>query len=107
MAKLLVIAPPELIQGFRLAGIAAEVTHSADETKQKLLHALESAEYALVAFPEEDAVSFDERTRRRCDQTTRPLLLPFPMTLKKTAGYSAKEYVSQIVRRAVGYQVKI
>jgi len=48
---------------------------------------------------------FEERKLKQLEELELPMIVPIPMIQEK--GVAPEEYVSQMVRRAIGYQVKI
>lgn len=106
MAKILALAVPELVNGFRLAGIETLVTHSADQTYRELLEVVKKLTHELIIIPQEHLTNLDERKRREMDQLTEQVIISVPMS-NLDRQPSPKNFVSELVHRAIGIQIKV
>ena len=105
MFKLTVICPEKLAKGFELTGVDVFTSDSKEKTERLLLQTIEEKKAGLVVLPQEHLESLDERKRKELEKLDFPLIVPVPM-IRETE-MTPEEYVSQMVRRAIGYQVKI
>ncbi|MEJ2182592.1 MAG: V-type ATP synthase subunit F [Nitrospirota bacterium] len=104
MKKIVFITPPGAKPGFALAGVRQMAVEEKDAGK-----ALEEA----VAEPDTGVVALEERLFRKIgERAVRELqarweglitVLPAP----ERAGIGAEEYLEELVRRAVGYHVRV
>lgn len=105
MFKLAVICPEKLARGFELTGVDVFTSDSKEETEEFLFQTIEDKKAGLVILPQEHLEAFEERKRKELEKLEIPLIVPVPMI--QGSDIQAEEYVSQMVRRAIGYQVKI
>ncbi|MFH1858592.1 MAG: V-type ATP synthase subunit F [Candidatus Omnitrophota bacterium] len=105
MYKLAVICPERLEKGFALAGVQTFASDGAGRTQELLLGLLAQKDIGLVLIPQEHLADFEPEIFKKAELLPLPLVVPVPMSGKPTA--SPETYVSQIVRRAVGYPIKI
>lgn len=107
MPKMLILTDSETATGFRLAGV--EVREASEDDALKELEAIiESEQYGLVAVDEglvPDPVRATERAMRGRDL---PVILPMPsLGVAFGAGGDATEYMKDLVRSAIGFDIKI
>ena len=99
------ICQPDLAPGFGLAGIAAEAPQP-QAADAELADVLRRREPGIVLLQEQlhDALSPD--LRARLDRSATPVVVPFPGPAW-AAPASAEERVVELLRRAIGYRVKL
>lgn len=107
MPKMLVLTDNETATGFRLAGV--EVREATAETAQgELENIIESDGYGLVAVDEgliPDPVNASERAMRGRNL---PVILPMPsLGAAFDEDSDAKEYMGNLVRSAIGFDIKL
>jgi vacuolar-type H+-ATPase subunit F/Vma7 len=101
-----VVCRPALAAGFALAGLAAD-TVGPDESAEPVLTALVRRDDVGVLLLEEEI--FDGLApdyRGRLERSSVPVLIPFPGPAWE-ARPSAEERVIELLRRAIGYRVKL
>jgi V/A-type H+-transporting ATPase subunit F len=107
MPKMLVLTDSETATGFRLAGV--ETREATKEGAQKALEdSILSDKYGLVVVDESligDPIKSTERTMRG---RSLPVILPM-QGLGAAFGESddAKAYMKELVRRALGFEVRL
>jgi len=106
VGKILALALPELANGFRLAGLDAVSVKSDEDTYRVLMQTVANRRYEIIILPQEHLKQFDERKRREIDELTEQVVVPIPMTDLENQP-SPKGFVSELVRRAIGFQIKI
>jgi len=92
--------------GFRLAGAAVEEVLPGEETRA-LLELLERPGLAVVAVEEELLRLAGEAVRRRQRDARLPVVIPFALPRRWAEEGRGRELVAAVVRRAVGYHVKL
>lgn len=108
MPKMLVLTDSETATGFRLAGV--EVRETSEENALGELEAIiESQDYGLVAVDEGligDPIKATARTMRGREL---PVILPMPSlgAAFDEDGGDATEYMKDLVRSAIGFDIKI
>ena len=105
MSRLAIICPEKLAKGFELTGVEVLTSDSMEKTKGLLLQTIEEKKAGLVILPQEHLERFEERTLKHLETLEQPMIVSIPMIQETEA--TPEEYVSQMVRRAIGYQVKI
>lgn len=105
MPNLAVICPETLARGFELTGVEVLTTNSKETTEGLLFGTIEGKRAGVVILPQEHLEQFEERKRKTLEELELPFIVPIPMLQEREA--SVEEYVSLMVRRAIGYQVKI
>lgn len=104
MKKIVFLTPPDARYGFSLTGVEQQVLQPSEATEAML---------KATGDPTAGAVVIDERlidaaTRQLLPQLERgwtgiAVVLPAP---EKAAG-AAEDYAAQLIRRAIGYQVRL
>ena len=101
---LIVITVPGSAAGFALAGV--EVVPAADaEAASRTLEGLDPR-VGVVIIDERLYRDLPEELRRGFNRTAEPVVIPVPGP-DWTEGASAHEYVVDILRRAIGYRVRL
>ena len=91
--------------GFRLAGV--EVEEVAPGCEEATLRALQSRrDLGVLAVEEGVLASFEPRGRRRRDAGL-PVVIPFTLPRRWAEPSRGRDLVAALVRRAVGYHVKL
>ncbi|MBI4430335.1 MAG: hypothetical protein HY587_01315 [Candidatus Omnitrophica bacterium] len=106
MGKILALSLPELAGGFRLAGLDTVSVRSDEETYRALIQTTHDRSYEIIVLPQEHLTNLDERKRKEIDHLTEQVVVPIPMTNLENQP-SPKGFVSELVRRAIGFQVKV
>lgn len=107
MPKMLILTDGETATGFRLAGVEVFET-DAEKAVSELQAIIESGDYGLVAVDEgliADPIKVTERVMRGRDL---PVILPMPSlgaTFSESA--DATEYMKNLVRSAIGFDIKL
>jgi V/A-type H+/Na+-transporting ATPase subunit F len=107
MPKMLVVTDTETATGFRLAGV--EVREADSATAQKALEdSITSDKYGLVVVDESLIADPIKATERIMRGRGLPVILPM-QGLGAAFGESddAKAYMKELVRRALGFEVRL
>ena len=109
MSKVLALLRRDLGAGFALAGV--EIATAADPTAARatLDAAMGSGTYGIVIVEQELLRGIDETARRTYEASTVPLVIEVPGEMAWRAEQEAPtdDYIAQLIRRAVGYQLNI
>jgi vacuolar-type H+-ATPase subunit F/Vma7 len=101
-----VVCDPFVALGFRLAGLEPRVV-SASEAARRELAAMQEDDGLGVILVQEDLVPELPAAPASRMGTGLPLLIPFPgPELERPLG-EAEAYVAELLRRAVGYRVRL
>jgi len=104
--RLVVIASPGLSAGFALAGIPVFQAVDGDDAAHQIQRAVDEARAGVVIIDEPLYRELSEDLRRILERSTLPLVIPVPGP-DWTAKSSAHEYIVEILRRAIGYRVRL
>lgn len=100
-----VLCDPAVEPGFALASLGARTSEPADATEA--LEALAAEPRTGVVLVQSDLYDAAAGPAlRRLERHTIPVLLPFPGP-RWAARPSAEEYVIELLRRAIGYRVRL
>jgi V/A-type H+/Na+-transporting ATPase subunit F len=104
--RLVVVVRPGDALGFRLAGATVEEVGQGEEAAA--LRRLSSATDAgVLAIEEEVLAAAGARPLRRARERGLPVVLPFALPRRWGEEGRGRAYVAALIRRAVGYGVKL
>lgn len=107
MHKVIILTDSETATGYRLAGVEVREAEQAGAVRA-LEQLIESGEYGLVVVDEglvADAVASTARMMRGRDL---PVILPVPsLSAAFGEGDDATEYMKDLVRNAIGFDIKL
>lgn len=102
-----VITDADAVVGFRLAGVEA-VAAAGPVEAERLLHAwLAEGSTAVVLVTQTLVDGFSEAMRRRIEKLSLPLVIPLPLVPAWQKEQPSQRYILDLIRRAIGYQMKI
>lgn len=107
MARVVALADPDTALGFRLTGIETVVVKKPDEAVQHIETLLEQKKADVVILSEDFLVTIPERLQRRIETSLKPIFVPIPHIRSWREGEKREEYLIRLLRRAIGYQIKI
>ena len=90
-----------------LSGAEVRITHDTDAAAHQLRELLGDSSYGLVLIEQDLMDQLDERTMRAVDASDVPLIVPFPSLRPDTWEQDEREYIQAMVRRAIGFQIRI
>jgi V/A-type H+-transporting ATPase subunit F len=108
MPKMIVLTDSETATGFRLAGVEVRETDK-DGAQKTLEELIESEDYGLVAVDEGLIADPNRSSARIMRGRELPVLLTMPSlgaAFDEESG-DATEYMKQLVRSAIGFDVKL
>lgn len=101
-----VVTRPQAGLGFRLAGARVEEVEAAD-VAERFRALLTDRNLGLLAVEETLLGRVPETLLERAAREGIPVLLPFAFPVRWEEGGHAEEYVAELIRRAIGYHVRI
>jgi len=101
-----VLCGPEVASGFRLAGLPVSVVEDVAAAAAVVRSHLEQGRGVLLVSGDLYR-ELPEVLHRRAERRGTPVLLPFPSTSELSARSRQEEEVLEILRRAVGYRVRL
>jgi len=108
MARLLVVTDSETATGFRLAGCEVLETNASAVQKQ-LDEIISSERYGLVIVDQGLIADPNKATERAMRGRALPVILPMPSlgTAFDEGSDDSVEYMKQLVRSAIGFDIKL
>ena len=104
--QLVVISSPGLSAGFALAGVPVfEATDGTDAARQ-IAHLVDAMNAGVILIDEPLYEDLPDEARRDLRRSALPVVIPVPGP-DWTTETTAHEYIVEILRRAIGYRVKL
>ncbi len=100
-----VVTRPEDGTGFRLAGVPVDEVAPGEE-RSRFRELVESPAVAVLAVETGVLSAVPERELRRVAARAQPVVLPFTLPRPTEPG-GGRAYVLALIRRAIGYHVKL
>lgn len=107
MGRIVALVDEEMALGFKLAGVEVRKADTLEEMKRGVQAAMTDREVRIVILDEALFRQLPERLEKKLEESTAPIFVPIP-TIKLWRGAARpEEYVARLIRRAIGYQIKI
>ena len=107
MSEVLIIGEPEVIEGFELTGAGIEPEIDPARVQWLMEELLRSRDTEIVVITESLYEQIPEKVRTRAEASDRPLFVTLPRPAGRDEWAEREDLVSQIIRRTIGYRVKI
>ncbi|NGZ10745.1 MAG: hypothetical protein CV088_15385 [Nitrospira sp. LK70] len=107
MAHLIVITDPDIALGLRLAGVEATEVSDKGEAAERLLTLLRAKEPGIVIYNDDYRTGLSERSQVELEESVSPVFYAMPISQARGGGESREQYLARLLRRAIGYQLKI
>lgn len=101
-----VVCRPELAAGFELAGLRADTAADGAGARALLAALADDPGVGIVLLEEHLQRALPAEFAQRLERQPRPLVTPFPSPSFE-AGAAAEEALLEILRRAIGYRVRL
>jgi vacuolar-type H+-ATPase subunit F/Vma7 len=101
----IVVVPPELVSGFRLAGTETIAVETAEEATAALEGLVGEDRGGVIAVYETFLEEVPEEERVRFEASTFPVVVPLPPGLHSRDEESHRARISAMLSRAVGYHI--
>lgn len=105
MSRLIVVARPELVTGFQLAGVDAFAAEDAASAQRLVVGWLDAGESGLLAVDEWLLDGFEPAVVARMTASERLPYLPLPDGLPVQGVPAAHSRIAQLLRQAVGFHI--
>ncbi len=103
--RILAITEEGYDAGFRLAGVDAEIVKDNNGMLAIIEKCFEDKNYGIIIVDAEIFYKIEERKRKVLEESVMPVIIP--LYLKQKGKVSAEEYLKEVVRRAIGYSIRI
>lgn len=107
MPNIVALVDEEMVPGFRLAGVGARPTGTAEELRRSAESLLADPGVRLVLVDESLFRQLSERLRRRLEDSRSPVFIPVPAFRISKGAMQPEEYIARLMQRATGYHIKI
>ncbi len=107
MSHVIAIVDEDAGLGYRLAGVDVRKAATPEEAARQVESALRERELRLVIVDEELFGGLPRALRRTAEESRQPVFVPVPSVPLRKGALGPEEYVARLMRRAVGYQVRI
>lgn len=101
-----VLCGPASAPGFGLAGLAADIAEEADQAEALLRGYLARPDLGVVLVDETLLAQLAPEARALMDRVAQPVVVPIPGPAWRAAP-TAEEQVVELLRRAIGYRVRL
>jgi V/A-type H+-transporting ATPase subunit F len=107
MSSLVVVTDTDTALGFRLAGVDVIEVSTQEEATKQLCRFLNGNEPGIVIYNQEYQTALPEKTRSALEESVSPVFYAIPVVHAEPAGEPREEYLARLLRRAIGYRLKI
>ncbi len=101
-----VLCTPPVAPGFRLAGLEPVEALPGEDGTARLARLRERPEVGVILIEQSLYEGLPEPALRALEREARPLVVPFPGPVWAPPP-SPEDYVVELLRRAIGYRVKL
>jgi vacuolar-type H+-ATPase subunit F/Vma7 len=105
--RVVVLCRPASAAGFALAGLQPLEVQDASEATRKLESLLADAGLGILLIESGLYDALEDEARRHISSRVLPLVIPFPGPAWATRAAATDAYVVELLRRAIGYQVRL
>ena len=107
MYKVTAIVPAGQGIGFTFAGVHVRESSSVTEAHNILSTEIDDGHNGIILIDETFSKNLPPKLSKRVDESTVPLVVSIPVITKREFVRSRDEIIENIIRRAVGYSIKI
>lgn len=104
-ARLVVISPADLADGFRLTGVATFVAEDAVQTEQLISKLLRDKERGVIAIYAPLFAGLDRDLQRRLRSSVTPVVVELPPGIGLEADEVRRTRLAERLQQAIGYHV--
>lgn len=105
VARLRVVAPIELIAGFRMGGASVHGVENANDAAATVDALMVEGERGVIGVYEPWLSEFDEAHRHRLEESVAPVVVAIPSGLETEGGAARRARLAGLLQRAVGYHI--
>ena len=101
-----VLCRPEVAPGFALTGVRVHPVAPEEDVGAAITMTATREATGVLLIEDRLYHALGEEARRRVDRMTHPIVVPFPSPTWEV-GAAAEAYVVELLRRAIGYRVRL
>ena len=105
MSRLIILTRPDLVTGFRLAGVEAFTADSVESAQEMVQNWIVKNEEGLLAIDEGLLERMDPIFLKQLDSAERLPYIPFPGGEPLGPETSRKYQIAEMIRRAIGFHI--
>jgi vacuolar-type H+-ATPase subunit F/Vma7 len=106
MGRLMVITTPDLAPGFQLAGVEAFAVENVNQAEAILEELLTGDEASLIVVRQGLLEAMGTRLQHQVRRSYRPAVIAIPGSIPTiTASGRRQRYISELIRRAIGFRI--
>lgn len=105
LARLVVVSPEELVDGFRLTGVAVEQADSCTHAERLIRELLSRGETGVIAVYRPFFEGLDDDLRRRLKASVSPVVVELPTGVGVEPDELRRSRLADRLQRAIGYHV--
>jgi vacuolar-type H+-ATPase subunit F/Vma7 len=102
-----VFASPGVAAGFRLAGLPTEEVDDARAVGERLVRAAAEPHLGILLVEQRLLDAASDTVRHDLERRAVPILVPIPSVRWGAARDDAEGYILELLRRAIGYRVRL
>jgi vacuolar-type H+-ATPase subunit F/Vma7 len=106
-ARVCVLATPAVAAGFALAGVQTAVVSTAEDGRERSRALCADTGLAVLLVEESVLAGMSEAERSILTSREQPIVVPFPSPAWVAAPSAEAALILEILRRAVGYRVRL
>ncbi|MDF1535471.1 MAG: V-type ATP synthase subunit F [bacterium] len=107
MSEVLVVGQPEIVEGFGLTGARFEAVTDPDRVEWLVTELMRNRDTGIVIITEDLYNQIPEKLRVKAEASARPLFITLPRPVGRELWDEREDLISRIIRRAIGYRLKI
>ncbi|HRC44420.1 MAG TPA: V-type ATP synthase subunit F [Nitrospira sp.] len=107
MAALIVITDRDTALGFRLAGVEVAEVSAKEEAAARLMTLLRAKDPGIVIYNDEYRTGLPEKSQIELEESVSPVFYAVPVAQASGKGEPRERYLARLLRRAIGYQLKL
>ena len=105
LARLVVISPEELADGFRLTGVAVEQAETPADAQRAVRDLISRGESGVIAVSRPLFDGFEDDLRRRLKASVSPVVVELPTGVGVEPDELRRSRLADRLQRAIGYHV--
>jgi len=102
-----VLASTATSPGYRLAGLTVDEVENVGDAGDRLATAAADAEVGIILIEQRLLDRVPPAVRRAVDRRALPIIVPIPAPNWTHAKSDAESYIVELLRRAIGYRVRL
>lgn len=105
IARLVVVSPADLADGFRLTGVAVEQADTSPDAERLVRSLVAGGERGVIAVCRPLFDGFDDEFRRRLEASVSPVVVELPTGVGVEPDELRRSRLADRLQRAIGYHV--